>query len=287
MRWRWAAALALALCAGAVLVARQDSDRPARLLGVGSIPFFQRPQRGTSTYWQEPESSESRAWAALLRKLTSHSAHGIPRGRTGGAGGGSKWHFLRLPGKPFDVGFRQRNESEDSSVDNSTAANVTASEDVFGANATATNSNGSNMTAATYVDGHRGPHLANGDEAALIRDGERREKVETIDTEGRVVTGASRAWAKLLGRLRGTLNLTSHPWTLLHAPFKLGAGQNDSIMTTAAQPSPSDGAAPGPACQCQPGQRITGPTCGGGGDSPWRVYGFYFLYDTEGRLDWT
>ena len=289
MRWRVATALALILCAGAALVAQQDSDRPAsaRLLGVGSIPFFERPQRGTSTYWEEPESAESRAWAHLLRKLTPDDS--APRGRTGGAGGGSQWHFLRLPGQPFDVGFRPRNVSEDSadnstdSADNSTDANVTtASEDVSGANATAANSSGSNVAAPDAIHGHRGLDLA-----ALIRDGERRERVENIDTEGRVVSGASRAWAKLLGHLRGTLNLTTHPWTQLDAPFKLGAGQNDSIMRAAAQPFPSDGAAPDPACQCQPGQRITGPTCGGGGDSPWRVYGFYFLYDTEGRSTYT
>ena len=119
MRWRVATALALILCAGAAIVAQQDSDRPAsaRLLGVGSIPFFERPQRGTSTYWEEPESAESRAWAHLLRKLTPDDS--APRGRTGGAGGGSQWHFLRLPGQPFDVGFRPRNVSEDS-ADNST-----------------------------------------------------------------------------------------------------------------------------------------------------------------------
>lgn len=144
-----------------------------------------------------------------------------------------------------------------------------------------------NMTSqhhVTRVNG-RSRGRAREDDAALIRDGEHREQVETIDPEGFVVSGTSRAWQHLLQHLRATLNSTSKPWTRVHAPFKLIAGANDSVIQAAAQPIPHDSTSSSPACQCEPGQRITGPTCGGGGDTPWRVYGFYFLYDTEGRLE--
>jgi hypothetical protein len=111
------------------------------------------------------------------------------------------FHF-RIPGHPLEDGFVEANKSRGlasgpSSNSTSTSSNSNIS-DGFGGTV-ARRAYSANASERKTSPRSVSPRDAS---ASLIRDGERREQVETLDTEGQVVSGTSRAWKAFLARVR-------------------------------------------------------------------------------------
>jgi hypothetical protein len=80
-------------------------------------------------------------------------------------------------------------------------------------------------------------------QAALIRDGEKRERLETVDTEGQIISATSRAWHSFLHHLRHKINTTYSVSQYLReqVAFKLKAPASDIEMKTSSYPPVADG----------------------------------------------
>lgn len=336
--------MAALLCAGRVGGARDE-----RL----STPFFENSAYGrvhlkASSYFEEPESGTSRAWAKFEKRLREEyhiQRQNNPREK--GVRASHAAAVFRIPALPFDDGFVPSNRSEglneSSSAINSTSSNASTTDG--GANRTDDTSNTSsinvvnmssiqdvvsNSSTVSGVDsagggraeaGERGERSETGEggrgrdgasssssssktsqtpsaaaqggasSASLIRDGERREQVEVVDTEGQVMSSTSRAWHTFLMRVRAQARTNNRNETVGagSSAFRLPAAPRDTVIKTMAAPSPqmAGGDAGGEAaCACAPGQRINGKSCGGGGggDETWKVFGFYYLYTIDGCM---
>ena len=207
----------------------------------------------------EGTMSPTSRWKALLQSYAP-----FPRGRSGSSSASPDRGFHLLANVLNTSTMRTddaANRSDNSS--NSTVGN---------------NSNSSESAAAAELERKREE-----ERQALIRDNERRQRLETLDPEGQVVSGSSRAWLHFLQRIRSHFNTTAHPlaWYLRpDVPFEVRSAEGDKVMKTA--PYAQEAGASGGSCSCLEGERVTSPSCGSGGDRTWRVNGFWFLYSNAG-----
>ena len=173
-------------------------------------PFFERSDYGkmhlkASPYFTEPESGTSRAWDKFRKQLQAeYHIQSEPS-----AAATRAFHF-RLPGYPLDDGsFVEANKSwghNSGPSSNGTSSNSNISYGVGGSSSNARRAYSANASIRRTSPRSVSPCARSvspcDTSASLIRDGERREQVETVDTEGQVVSGTSRAWKVFLARVR-------------------------------------------------------------------------------------